>query len=142
MELNNSKIFYLKTSKLDNIIYSFITLLLSMLFIINGSIVTDLKSYLNRRILLKLLINNPNKLVYMESFDNKIDFKFFGYTITYNIPINSFKLSKYNEIFYIHYFDRGDAKIVAKIIDILNKKYHEHQQELMFHAEQTEQTFI
>lgn len=134
MELNNSKQFYLKLSKLDEAIFIIVTILLRICYITNTIAVTDLKSYLNRRILYKLLKDHPNRLIYLETFKGNIDFKFFGYTITYDVKAESFNLSKYDEIFFIHYYNEGDTKIVSKIVDILKKKYHEHQEELIEQA--------
>ena len=91
---------------------------------------TDLKSFYNRRVLLKLLSKHPLKLVYIEKYKRLIDFRFFGYTITYNPGIESIGVTR-GDVVYISYYDYGDRDVVNKITDILNKKYHEHQQKLI-----------
>lgn len=118
-------IFYLKTSKLDKILFKIL-----MMFLFKNNSLLCLKSYFNRRILLRLLKDNPKDLLYIEKYKRIIDFRFFGYTISYVPDTISVGLSRAN-ITYIQYYNKGDIKITKEIMNILNTKYHEHQQELI-----------
>lgn len=119
-ELGNNT-FYLKISKLDSLLYNILMLLSFKLTPLYCT-----KSYLNRRILLKLLTIYPSNLIYIEKYKRMVDYRFFGYTITYIPDVESIGLSK-SDIVYIQYYDKDDREIVNKITKILTNKYHEHQ---------------
>lgn len=115
-------IFYLKTS-------GFNKLLFNLLMIISFKpLLYCLKSYLNRKILLKLLIKYPYHLLYVEKYKTQIDYKLFGYTITYIQFTESISLSR-NDVVYIQLYDEGNKKVVNKITKILDNKYYEHQKQ-------------
>ena len=120
--------YYLRTTWIDRLIY---TILIVITFN-DLNTFADIKGYLNRRILLKNLLQDKfnSHTIFIEAYKNTLYFKSNGYEIRHELKINSITL-RLGELIFIHFYDKGDTKITKQIIEILNKIYHEHQQQLI-----------